>query len=269
MKKLLICLVNYNTEHDIYKFVESVEKKSVDLYIEYSLADNSNTFDSNITYTDRPFYVYKGYGNVGYLPGALIGFSNGSLKFDDYDFIWITNTDIEISEDFFRLFYEFVESKGSVVYAPQVIDSLGCKQNPLWTKRPTNKKISIISIQSSNIYLYYIYTLLSRIRKRLSFNSSRTGTEGNSNSRVYALHGCSMIIPSNLFKRTKHSYEPFLFCEELYLAEEARIQGIDCYVDERNVVRHHEHASFMGLPKRNQVQWLNESICWIKQRYWK
>ena len=142
MKKLLLICVNYKSHDALKSFLESVHRAAENakgtLQVDIEVVDNSEH-------------------NVGYLGGALPVYNE---KAKDYDFVSISNVDLQLAPDFFEKLTELkTENVGWI--APDIYTGKrDLHENPAHLKRPTKWNFLIWFLIYSNTFLYKLYHLL-------------------------------------------------------------------------------------------------------------
>ena len=121
------------------------------------------------------------------------------------------------------------------------------------------------------LYLSFKLSLIQRIYKSTFFLSKRKNTNVVlSSGNVYCGHG-SFIILTSVFNSVNHkplTYEPFLYGEELFLAELIREQGFLVYYDNKLIVNDFEHASTGNLPKKDYYLLNMKALKFIIKRFY-
>lgn len=227
MKIAIVC-VNYNSYDSLKNYLSSLdaaryqsgEHVALDVYI----ADNSTkkkpiegTAYKHIKVASMPL------DNLGYLGGAfaVINSWEQALR-DSYDYVAISNVDVTVNDDFCMKLKGYERSKSLAWIAPAIykthLKKVGSAE---WTSRPSQKRMKFYSFLYAHPIVYWIYWLVSRIKIRASHNIIPKECV------IYAGYGSFMILTQEFIKlRTKWNYPPFLFGEEVFLAEIARQNGM-------------------------------------------
>lgn len=159
-----------------------------------------------------------------------------------YDYSIISNVDLTLEEDFFinLTAYDCPEDTGWI--APCIWSQLeGRDRNPQRTTRPTHMKMRILKA-------FYQYPLLDSIYQYTVYRRKKYNRSA-APGIIYAGHGSLIILTQKYFlKCGKIDYPIFLFCEELYLAENCRRAGLTVRYEPSIHVNDKEHVSTGKMP---------------------
>lgn len=197
MKKILLICVTYHSDEALHAFVESVHRAALrvegKMQVDVEVADN-------------------GIDNKGYLGGALPIYN---AKAEGYDYISISNVDLEVAEDFFEQLLK-IEDKGIGWIAPDIYtDKIDRHENPYLLSRPTKRNFAIWDIIYSCTFIYRLYHRLYLLKSR----HTKVYPEGD----IYAGHGSFMLFTKSFVtKNTEIHFPGFMYGEEIYLAELTR-----------------------------------------------
>ena len=194
MKSYLLICVTYHSDEELHLFVESAlraaERVKGKMQVDIEVADNGND-------------------NRGYLGGALPIYN---AKAKDYDFVSISNVDLELAPDFFE---QLLELKVSNVgwLAPDIYTAkINRHENPYMLSRPTKRNFFIWNIIYSSTWIYRIYHALYVMKSQKS--------KAYPSREIYAGHGSFMLFTKAFVqKNTEIHYPTFMYGEEIYLAE--------------------------------------------------
>ena len=185
-------------------------------------------------------------------PGYFGGIRRAMLKSDvkAYDYAIISNVDLTVEEDFFVKLaaYNCAEDTGWI--APQIWSAQeGRDRNPKIMNRYQLKKLKILK----TIFHYpYVWALKRAITAR------QKKWEKHPAGEIYGGHGSFIILTKRYLERCGAvNYPVFLFCEEIWLAEQCRKAGLKVMYVPTLVVSDAEHAS-TGRMKLSYYCHLNE-----------
>ena len=201
MKKLLLIPVTYHSDEALHAFVESVHRAAKrvegEMQVDIEIADN-------------------GLDNKGYLGGALPIYN---AKAKGYDFVAITNVDLELAEDFFEQLLA-IKDKGIGWIAPDIYtDKINRHENPYMRTRPTKRNFAIWNIIYSSTFIYRLYHQLYLLKSR----HTNVSPEGD----IYAGHGSFMLFTKSFVTKNSEIHFPgFMYGEEIYLAELTHKAGL-------------------------------------------
>lgn len=197
MKKILLICVTYHSDKELHIFVESVhraaERVKGKIQVDIEVADN-------------------GQDNRGYLGGALPIYN---AKAKDYDFVSISNVDLQLAEDFFEHLLA-VDTNGIGWMAPDIYtDKINRHENPYMMSRPTKRNFRIWNIIYSSTLIYRFYHRLYVLKGRKAKTYPACG--------IYAGHGSFMLFTRAFVERNPVlQFSGFMYGEEIYLAELVR-----------------------------------------------
>jgi GT2 family glycosyltransferase len=159
----------------------------------------------------------------------------------------LSNTDLEILTPDWMLRLA-TRPEDVAVVAPRITSALsGREQNPHYRSRPRARKFLWLSYVFSSLGLAYAHRMASWVKGRLQ--ASRTAKSEVEVCRVYAAHGSFLCVSQSYFERGGRLDCPtFLFCEEIFLAEEVRRMGMSIIYDATISVVHREHETTSFLP---------------------
>jgi GT2 family glycosyltransferase len=245
-KKVCLVAVCYNSFDDTAVLLDSIERafeKSTGLDLYVVLSDNS-TLECPVTLKESSFsfnYSYIKNDNIGYFPAFKKGFDSLAFEGNDFDFVIVSNVDLSVQVDFFNNLIS--ESMGSDVgvLAPNIVSLLsGSSMNPKIIKRPAKSELYKLKRIFSNHLLFNLYSKLSYIKAKFKSKDVKEIAYKD----FYAAHGCFMIFTRGYFKNNATiNYPRFLFCEELFVAEQVRLNSLKMKYSSRLVINDREHGA--------------------------
>lgn len=242
MKKYLLICVTYHSDEELHAFVASVhcaaEQVKERMQVDVEIADN-------------------GKENLGYLGGALPIYNK---KAKNYDFVSISNVDLELSSDFFeQLLKTDVTNVGWL--APDIYtDKIDRHENPYMLSRPTKWNFAIWDIIYSNTFIYRLYHSLYIFKgKQQKVYPACT---------VYAGHGSFMLFTNAFVQHYPELHFPtFMYGEEIYFAELTRAAKLKT---EYAPTLHIANVGNISTGMVNQAQkskWSKESLHAIQKTF--
>lgn len=257
--KILWVLVNYYADDEIIRFIQKFSKfNQLYLYdIDFVIVDNSNTFNG-VEVLDNCQVIKSPNGNCGYLPAFSFAVNHFVDEHGAYpDFSVLSNSDLTLPENIMMIFDE-QNRLGFDLFSPQVLSNEGGRGNPFLVSRPSVFKM--ISYYLTSIKM--VYNVKKMIRKTQFLNSLRTNNNISKTGSCYAVHGSIFSLSKLFFERggSLSQYTSFLYCEEIFLAEEVRRYngrvGFTCKVQ----VHHEEHKYVSQVSTSDNLKWYRESI---------
>lgn len=201
MKKYLLICVTYHSDGALHTFVESVQRAAErvkgQLQVDIEIADNGND-------------------NHGYLGGALPIYS---AKATDYDYVSISNVDLEVASDFFEQLLH-IDTEGIGWLAPDIFTKkIKRHENPYMLSRPTKRNFCVWNMIYSNSLLYRLYHSLYILKSHK--------TKEYPPCEIYAGHGSFMIFTKAFVQHySALRFPAFMYGEEIWFAELVRVVGL-------------------------------------------
>ena len=292
--------VNYQTDSLALRFVRDATMASRGTSTRIVLVDNTNRADSteffDQIHAENPDVLcLKPPQNLGYFGGASFGFNAFLGTGQDFDWVIVSNVDIEFrSQGFFARLGELGSTEDVGVVAPSIMSELSHHdQNPFMLERPSRMRMEYFSLINGSYYLVNAYALLSAIYRRArhlvrrgTLGSTQAGTESREGvptvspsaldgqgMSIYAPHGACMIFSKRFFSEGGSLDLPvFLFGEEICIAEAVRSLGLRVLYDPGLALTHHEHQSpgWRGiLLSRRAASYLAESTAYLVDTYFR
>jgi len=270
--KVLIACTNYNSDISLLKYLKSINlsfnKLNEEGYLSLSIlvADNSNIANKfDIEFLNKSIIVHHIFnnGNYGYIGGITEAFEKVDLNIDIFDFLIISNVDVEVSPDFFTKLIRLNVNSCIGWIAPSIVSKKEIfNRNPAIISRPTAKKLRHLLLLYKYPILHFLYEYLFyslRRKKKTSYQKSNI---------IYAGHGSFMIFTKQfLLKNRSFKFPSFLFGEEIFFAElilKSNLQTI--YIPELEIIDE-DHVSTGKMKKKVLYKMHYESIKKIYQLY--
>lgn len=253
----VIC-INYENRPEAERFLAQWEARPNDLdssAIELLLVDNSEK-DQLPTSFHRPeastvlLQVGK---NLGYLGGFQFGWdylkSQGPLP----EWVILSNPDIKYANDFFAELLK-LSNLGPQVIAPRVLSSRSNQDhNPFMRLRPATSRMWIYRMLFAWHYSFVFYDFVSQVKKVILHGYGRPPDSNSSLgiAKIYAPHGSLIVFNRAALERLQSVADaPFLFCEEIYLAERCQQLAIETTYQPKLVAVHRESTTIGLIPSR-------------------
>lgn len=273
--KVFVFVVNFETDDHLLRFLHSVadargECPSVEALVH--VQDNSRkppeeleAFRGRLRVPDIQVTLHSSGENEGYfgvLPRAQ------SLVPGDADFAVYCNPDLLLDADFFRNL-ERLRGRADGVIAPAVLSlEGGVDLNPNFVRRPGRGGLRFRRWVYSHRSAYAAFDALVRVRECLGGWQRRLRRGEVPASRIYAAHGSMLLFADVGFFRRLPAYPCFLYGEELFVAEEARIAGVPVVYEPSLRVRNVRHAALGKLHTDDKRRLAKESVTFILERYY-
>ena len=226
MKRIAIFCVSYHSDKERDAYLTSIEAAAKKAGEEVQV----DTLVANNTEADNPGYF-----------GAVKKLMQ-DVNVAEYDYAIVSNVDLTLAEDFFinLAAYDCPEDTGWI--APRIWSQLeGRDRNPQRLARPTRRKMQILKA-------FYQYPLLDTIYHHTAYRRKKYNTQAEPGT-IYAGHGSLIILTKHYLQKCgKIDYPIFLFCEELFLAENCRQAGLTVRYEPSIQVNDKEHVSIGKMP---------------------
>lgn len=261
--KLCIVAVCYNAHEDAKRLLDSIELAFSESRVKFELfvvlSDNSNSLaPQELTCASYSYsYSYlKNDRNIGYFPAFSASIKNLGLVTTEFDYIAVTNVDLELDKTFFvNLEGLNIDHKVGVI-APKIRSlSNGRDLNPKMLVRPSVNKILFNRAVFSYPVLFKLYNIITKFREYVSSKKQKLNKnecECSSASdflEMYGAHGSFMIFTKNYFLAyASIDYPRFLFGEEGFVAEQARAKSLKIIHVPKLIIHDREHGTTSQQP---------------------
>lgn len=278
--------VNYNSTADSLKFAQHFDRaqdrltgRAHLLLIDNTDGELSGQLAVDLRRAGSCALCLNPGGNLGYLGGARFGLevlqSQGGMP----QWVVVSNVDLTFDPLAFVEILEKIDATSVGVLAPSISSSLtGRDLNPYMKSRPSALRMHAYKW----VYRYYLtmcaYEWMSTVRVRLRARNRAVSTFKGRESvclggavhcePIYAGHGSIMAFSSEFFRRGGNlDHMPFLFGEEISVAEAARRIGLPIVWVPLIKVEHHEHVSVGKIPGDLKYGFLREATAHCADRY--
>lgn len=242
MKKYLLICVTYHSDEALHVFVESVhraaERVKGKIQIDIEIADNSKE-------------------NLGYLGGALPIYN---AKAQNYDFVSISNVDLELASDFFEQLIQIDVRKTGWIAPDIYTDKMNRHENPYMMLRPTKRNFYIWNIIYSCTWIYRLYYCLYRLKNRQRTIYPK--------GEIYAGHGSFMLFTKAFVEQNPNLHFPaFMYGEEIWFAELVRLASLNViYMPDMHIANIGQLSTGL-VSQKQKSQWSKDSLCAIYKRF--
>lgn len=246
---IVYVVVNYFNDEEVIRFL-SEEIRSQIIPGVWVLVVNNGSYQvenlkSEVVKMDFVEFMDAG-TNRGYLGAAWYGLEILVEKWGEWPgMVILSNTDMKIRTQ--NLLNELMLQLSPLNFgmAGPSIHSFRYKkqnQNPFFERRITNNRLRILITVFSSYPGYIIYQLLAILKASFFTRNQQVAMEVRS---VYSVHGSFMIFNTSFLKQIENEIKeaPFLFGEEIYLAELARKYNRSVLFLPQFAVDHMEHAT--------------------------
>ena len=242
MKRIAIYCVTYRSDEALGKYLASIEssRKGMECLVDVFVRHNDQE-------------------NLGYFGGIERLMSDHSPQ--GYDFVILSNVDIQLSTSFFRdlLAEELSNDIGWI--APRIVSTYEhCDKNPKNLKRYSKRSLLIMRSLFRHPWLHCLHHhTLHKLK-----NHTRPYRR-----EIYAGHGSFIILTAEYIKRCGIiHYAPFLYCEEIYLAEQCCQHQLKVVHFPRIQVSDSEHIATGKLPRKQRCRYNELALDYILKEYY-
>ena len=178
-----------------------------------------------------------------------------------YDYVLISNVDLTVAEDFFVKLSDYPCDATTGWIAPQIFSRWEMRdKNPGVLKRYPLRKLRMLR-------LLYRFPMLETLYTRTFYRLKKY--QHHPAGQIYAGHGSVLILTQKYFELCgRIDYPVFLFCEELYLAEQCLKMGLRVEYVPDIKVEDAEHVSTGRMNHRFFCRCNYEAVSYIIERFY-
>ncbi|MGM0452719.1 MAG: hypothetical protein ACQERN_06100 [Thermodesulfobacteriota bacterium] len=265
MKQILVVIVSYFTEQEVYEQVTPFK----DADVGFLIVDNGSSGRDRLQELDSfsNVSVVAPSHNLGYLNGGFFGLKAALATGAAPDWVILSNPDIVFAGSFFEKLCR-INDRHVAMLAPSIISGrTGKDQNPYMTARPDRKHLQRRIQIHERPLAANLYRLAREIARGLSVSKPKPDTACG--DIIYAAHGACMILAFSFLNHfPRWNYPPFLFCEELFLAEQSRLQSLPVIYRPDLALCHKEHRTTRVFRNRQLLQYHKEALAYCLNTYY-
>ena len=269
---IAIIVINYKKSDLTVQFCESLSKLTGKDRIHVVVVDNAADDSSRETLKNLGRFgfsveVLHESENWGYFGGARRGLEHLQKGEFPYDWVILSNSDIKIRDQgFLRKLLYYPRALDLGVLAPRIVSGLSWKsQNPYMIERPQAKRMHFykwVFRYQATCFVYQMLGLTKSLVKRFleTKQARKKRQQEEKPADIYAAHGSFFIFNSRYFALGgSFEHKPFLFGEEVTVAETARRLGLRIRYEPALVVEHVEHATMGWIPSSKTLAFQKEA----------
>jgi len=270
MRKIPISVSCYNNEDEIILFAKMLKKQknleNLVLLVTVNAAKSINKLTTQLKRIKIDSHIYEPQINLGYLHGCIYGLKKYGSR-NDYDWAFISNTDIKFEQnDFFLKFQNKIFDKSIWCVAPNVIlDNSKKPQNPfLYTRLKKNKVFMYKTIYNS-IFLFVPFMLLAKIKNKLiTIQNSKIYLKN-----IYAAHGSGLFLHKKCIQELVKNNDPiFMYGEEVLIAEIIYENCKKVYYYDEIKFQHYANKVTSLLKSKMVQKFFSDSFNYIYKRFY-
>ncbi|TAK56268.1 MAG: glycosyltransferase family 2 protein [Gammaproteobacteria bacterium] len=277
---VLVVAVNYRTPHHAARLVGSLLRAADGDSLHVALVDNTEDDVGCIREEDVPIgnpdlTFVRAPLNLGYFGGANLGLQRYLLTHAMPDWVVVSNVDISINDpvDFVRQLSVFSDP-GVGVVAPSIVrEDTGRDLNPFMRSRPSAWRMRAYSLLFRQYIGLAVYDVLATMKRRAMRRKELVRADNlpcgsRPGEQIYAPHGSLICLSRQFFERGGSlKYQPFLFGEEVFVAEQARQLSLRVLYAPMMVVQHSSSASISLIRSRVIHRYVRESSRYLAEHY--
>ncbi len=269
---ILVIAINYSNETEVLEYAKMLSKQTVSenirlvIVINKMSLDRKDTFAEEVSNISLKIKLVDPKENLGYLNGALYGYRNFTQD-ETYNADWvvISNTDIIIEDS--RFFEKFGQTDynddiwcvGPSIFSP----SKNSYDNPHYLDRCKLSKINRLIWIHDKPIIAFLYHKLSKIK------ASSKKMRKKESQYVYSNHGSFFFLNIQIVEKIKNIfYEPFLYSEEAFIAEQIISHNKKSYYDSALELIHNENSVTGLLGIKRTSQYIANSLRYIKDEFY-
>lgn len=270
-QKISIICVNYENRTESEEFLgQFVNVDMSDISI--LMVDNSEVskLPNSVCNLNPNTQLISANRNLGYLGAFQFAIDFLAEANQLGDIVVLSNPDIRYSGDFFQKLWN-LNIAGATILAPSITSSLSEQdQNPFMIRRPSASRMLFYSYVFRFHATFVFYEILSGLKKEiLRFRKvpKRVLPLSEANG-IYAPHGSLIVFTKKAIRKFANFKDsPFLFCEEIYLAERAKSLDVEIKYEPGLKAIHKESTTMRLVPSKKISSYKAESNRIVYERY--
>ena len=257
-----IIILNYNTADDTVKYVNKIKNYSVldKIIVVDNLSSENNCMEKLNKLKNDKIHVIRAEKNGGYSYGNNFGIKYLKKLNEKFDYIIISNPDIDVTEEAIKKCVEFLEkNKKAAVCAPRMVDD---NQNPARRSSWKIRKPLIDMINSTRVTEILFWWAVRN--GEYSFEDYK-----KSELKVEAVSGAFFVIKYDVFEKCNFFDEnTFLFYEEDILANKIKKLGYEEYSLNNISFTHYESQTIdKAYSYFKKIKMLQKSKMYYQKEY--
>lgn len=257
-----IIILNYNSTDDTIKYVNKIKDYNIlnKIVIVDNLSTESNCMEKLNKLKNDKIHVIRAEKNGGYSYGNNFGIKYLESLNEKFDYIIISNPDIDIKEDAIETCINFLEkNEKAAVCAPRMVDG---NQNPSRRSSWKIRKPTIDMINSTRLTELLFWWVVRRGEYSLQDYEKPE-------LKVEAVSGAFFVIKYDVLKKCNFFDEnTFLFYEEDILANKVEKLGYEEYSLNNISFTHYESQTIdKAYSYFKKVKMLQKSKMYYQKKY--
>jgi GT2 family glycosyltransferase len=279
--KILFCIVSYRSDTLLERYLVSIESahrgSSKDISLRLLLIDNSerdgsdvDAFRQRMSACAPQAEIVLPERNLGYF--GAIPIAQAACEEFKPDVVVFSNADLELDGDFFSQLLARLPHHAAVIAPAMLLKSQPAfDQNPWFPSRYSAAHLRFLRFVCSYAPLFALYSRLGLAKERFRMRRATrlgAGQPAPMPREIYAPYGAMFIFTRPGFFLGLPRFGAFLYCEELFVAEEARRRNESIHYVPSIRVFDSPHASTGKLTLDRNRRLLLESLDFILGHYY-
>ena len=278
---VIFCTVNYKDYSSTNDYIES--------YISLDLEDSILVvFDNEVDIKKHNFFKHKyinhkniiflySLDNLGYFGAAFKSLDYVKKVISTFDYFCITNNDItfDTGSNWLDVLNEYSNEKVGCI-APSIFVKGTCiDQNPFHIARPNvTHYLKFHYLFKSFILTNFAFTFRHFLLKNRLIHRGNNVDDTIIKSKqepkqIYAAQGAFFILSNNFLKSGYNINNlPFLYSEEISVAEHCQKKGLSIIYEPRLIVYHNEHQATGSSMSKFKFMELKKSVKFILESFY-
>lgn len=273
---MVFLAVNYGTADLAMRLAEAFRELSCNrnevciAFVDNSDGRDKGDLERQLSASQPLIHCWTAPENLGYFGGARYGVNLLAESGADPDWLVISNVDLSFDPAEVKAALARHDWRTIGVVAPAILSATsGRSLNPFMVRRP-----SVWRMHAYKVIFYpywgllgftYVSGILARLRALIQ-SPLKSDWVGARN--IYAPHGAIIALSRELLARASPlDHPPFLFGEEITVAECARRAGLAVVYDPSIRVIHAEHASTAAVPSRKRHVYVRDAAAYCANRF--
>lgn len=275
MPNIVVICINFHNEEQTIAFVQqlvTLDSPSTCRVIVASnnVHGNGNEVLAEALVNNLEVTVVYWRRNLGYFGAAALAFDGYRSTHELPDWVVVSNTDLLIgTESFAEHLNRHQDTKEIGIVAPSITSTVtGVDQNPFMEHRPTAIRMHVIKWMFKTWLTWALWSAAFRLKVKLrkmwrKGDGTVRGAGRDLNVRpIYAPHGSFIAFSKEYFLRGGTlDHLPFLYGEEIMVAETVRKLKLTVLFDPRFRLKHMEHATTGKSAAIRQYQAASAGYC--------
>jgi GT2 family glycosyltransferase len=199
--------------------------------------------------------VYTSDCNRGYFGGCAWALEQRHATSGVWpDWICVSNSDLELADDFLERLFSVPIDENVGVIAPSVRLPSGAQQNPLLWRRPSPLMMLAYALLTRSALFSISFESFIHVRHQV--RRLLETREPGGDSGIYAPHGSIVLLHRRFFERGGSlRYGGLMYGEEIHLAEQARRASLGVMWRRDLAAVHRQHATTALVPRAQRRAW--------------